>query len=93
MIKVLALIANTVNSMITVLTILLLVRAIMSIIAFENEEGKARSFVYAMTEPVLLPVRNFLMRFETLAALPVDFSIVATAFILLLVSALLPSIY
>lgn len=93
MIRVVALLANTVDAMITVLTFLLLARALMSVLFMDSEGGRAGSFVYALTEPVLLPVRNFLMRFDTFAALPMDFSIVTTAFLLMLVSTFLPSVY
>ncbi len=50
---------------------------------FVNESNsKPVLFVYSATEPVIFPVRNFLMHFEFFQSIPVDFSVTITVFIL-----------
>ncbi len=39
-------------------------------------------FIYSVTEPVVFPVRSFLMKFELFQSIPIDFSITITALII-----------
>ncbi|MGI6715930.1 MAG: YggT family protein [Eubacteriales bacterium] len=56
---------------------------------FAAEEGPAYSFIYATTEPVIMPVRSVLDRSEVFSAIPVDFSSIFAFIILFMVRGLL----
>jgi len=61
--------------------IMLFVRAIVS--WFPIDRGsKFIEFLAFVTEPLLLPVRQFLHRFQALRQLPIDFSTIIVYFIL-----------
>lgn len=64
---------STVSIYLSVLTVLLFLRVLYPLI-FASEESVAFSFIFSVTEPVMLPIRNLLDRSETFASLPVDFS-------------------
>ncbi len=77
--------------LLAVLEILMLIRAITSWLPFEEETTWMR-FLYLATEPFILPVRKLLERSEAIASLPVDLSFMVTYFLIILISALLPSV-
>ncbi|MHC1694462.1 MAG: YggT family protein [Eubacteriales bacterium] len=74
-------IVNFVNFILTVLQILMFARAIISWFPME-EENKITSFLYASTEPIIVPVRNILSRFSFFNSMPIDMSFLV-AFILI----------
>ena len=57
------------------------------------EDSKAYSFLYATTEPFLMPVRGVLSRIEFFASSPVDFTYIITVMLVMVVQLLLPSVY
>lgn len=67
---------------------LLLVRALLSF--FADEESKVLAFCYAITEPVVSPVRGLLSLVPALADSPIDFSFMATCLLIILVQSALP---
>jgi uncharacterized protein YggT (Ycf19 family) len=73
---------------ITALSYLILARILLQL--FVSDESRAFQFCYAVTEPVLSPVRDALSRFDALADSPVDFSAFVTIILLTLVKIFLP---
>ena len=67
---------------------ILLARVILGF--FADEESRASSFCYAITEPVVSPVRGLLSHVPVLADSPIDFSFMATCLIIILVQDALP---
>ena len=71
-----------------VLQIAMLVRAVLS--WFPGGDGNIISDIaYAITEPVIIPVRAFLERFESVKNFPIDMSFFVTFMIISLISSLL----
>lgn len=70
------------------LMLLLLARVLMSF--FTDEESRFYNFCYAITEPVVAPVRNLLSLVPALEDSPIDFSYMATSLIVILVQHALP---
>ena len=70
------------------LTFLLLGRVLIGF--FADEESSLYSFCYAVTEPVVSPVRNLLARIPALDGFPIDFSFMATCLIISIVQMALP---
>jgi len=88
---ILALIAQTVLTIIVALQLLMMARAIMSWVV-PDEDNKIYSFVIAVTEPVIAPVRMLIERFELFRSVPIDVSFIITYIILLIIQYLLPDI-
>lgn len=51
--------------------ILLLIRVVLSYFSFEYQNNPAARLLYRITEPILLPIRNYMRRYNTG---PFDFS-------------------
>ena len=64
------LLRTTASALIMILEIAMLVRAVMSWFPFG--EGRIGDFVYAVTEPFIVPVRALLERFEFVRNSPLD---------------------
>lgn len=77
---VLQLLRTTASALIMVLEIAMLVRAVMS--WFPLGEWRIGDFVYAVTEPFIVPVRALLERFEFVRNSPLDIPFFVTAMIL-----------
>ncbi len=74
--------------MIRILQTLLFVRVIIS--WFPNFQGGAiMEFLYYFTEPILAPIRRFLMRIRQLQQLPVDLSVLVAYLLLEIIAHLL----
>lgn len=71
---------STVLLYLSVIGLMIVIRVIFPL--FAAEEGAVFSFVYATTEPIVMPVRAFLDRSETFSSIPVDLSYIF-AFIIL----------
>ena len=82
--------ALTVDKLLFAIILFMFVRMFMSFFA-SDDVTPAKSFVYAVTEPFLMPVRSVLMRFDFFASSPIDFSMTITSLIILLLMAILPS--
>ncbi len=81
-------VSQTVNCFLSAFMLLLLVRVILGF--FTDEESQAYSFCYAITEPVVSPVRGLLSHVPALAESPIDFSFMATCLLVSIVQSALP---
>ncbi|MBR4295865.1 MAG: YggT family protein [Clostridia bacterium] len=83
-------VAKTTLVLLEVLQFAMLVRAILSWIPL-SDDNKIERFVYALTEPIIYPIRVLLSRFSTFQSMPIDFSFFITYILLILLSTLLSS--
>lgn len=81
MYQVLYVVSATVSYLITVIQFLMFARAIISWLPVD-EDSTIVNFLYAVTEPVIMPVRAVIERFGWFEGMPVDMSFFIT-FILL----------
>jgi len=81
-------ISRTVMFFLDTIMFLLLARVLMSF--FFDEETPFYNFCCVVTEPVVSPVRALLARIPALEDSPIDFSYVATSFIVLIIQSALP---
>ena len=86
----LLLLARTVLAALAAIELCMLLRAILSF--FSDPESTLLSFCYAVTEPVILPFRVMLSRFESLDSIPLDIPFLVTYVVLALVGGLLPAV-
>lgn len=70
---------------------MMMFRAIMSWLPID-EDSNIANFLYAMTEPVIYPVRKLLERIESLNNLPIDISFIVSFMLLSIIQMLLPVI-
>ena len=80
-IQLLYIVAATVRFLIAAIQFLLLARAIISWLPFE-EDHPIVSFLYAVTEPVIMPVRAVINRLGLFEGLPIDMSFLITFMLL-----------
>ncbi|MBP3370751.1 MAG: YggT family protein [Clostridia bacterium] len=71
---------NTVVVALSVLQLAMLIRAVMS--WFPSEPNRFENFLYAITEPLIMPVRKLFERLNWFQGLPIDMSFFATYLIL-----------
>ena len=90
MVRIFALIAATVSVALSLTSFALFLRFIIGM--FSEGTGVFSSFVFAITEPVLLPIRRRLNKIEALQDLPVDLSIFVAMIVLGLLAFILPSV-
>ena len=64
-----------------IINLLLLVRAVCSWIP-ELRYGKIHGFAYRLTEPMLAPIRRFLLKFDIFRQIPFDMSFIALYYLL-----------
>ncbi|NLN55099.1 MAG: hypothetical protein GX148_02210 [Clostridiales bacterium] len=81
------LIMGTVLLYLSALSLMLVIRVVYPL--FASEEGAAYSFIYATTEPILMPVRAVLNKSEVFSSIPVDFSTIFAFVILFFIKGLL----
>ena len=70
--------------------LLMMLRAVLSWLPVD-EDSDISNFLFAMTEPVIYPVRMLLDRFEGLDEFPIDLSFIISFMLLSLVQMLLPT--
>ena len=70
--------------------LLMMFRAVLSWLPVD-EDSDISNFLFAMTEPVIYPVRMLLDRFEGLDEFPIDLSFITSFMLLSLVQMLLPT--
>ena len=70
--------------------LLMMFRAVLSWLPVD-EDSDISNFLFAMTEPVIYPVRMLLDRFEGLVEFPIDLSFIISFMLLSLVQMLLPT--
>ncbi|MBR5543818.1 MAG: YggT family protein [Oscillospiraceae bacterium] len=78
---ILALLRTFIATLLRVYELLFIARAILSWFPMATLGG-LMSFIYAVTEPVLAPIRALLMKIPALASMPIDFSVLV-AFLLI----------
>ncbi|MGN1346229.1 MAG: YggT family protein [Eubacteriales bacterium] len=81
MYQVLYVVSATVRYLITAIQLLMLARAILSWLPID-EDNAVVNFLYAVTEPVILPVRAVLERFGWFEGMPIDMSFFITFLLL-----------
>ena len=81
------LLQNTVVLILSVFQLAMLIRAIMS--WFPGDSNKFEIFLYAITEPLILPVRKLFARLNGFQELPIDVSFFVTYLLLSIVLVLL----
>ncbi len=86
------LLVSTVRLFLLVEEILFLARAILSWL-FMAEDGLLVNFLYAVTEPLIIPIRKLLDRFESVSDLPIDIPFLVTVMLMSVVQMLLPTVY
>jgi len=84
-------VSGTASLMLNGLLFLLLARVLLSLFAAEGESPLAGIYIFccAVTEPVVAPTRRLLDRIPALQDSPMDFSYLATAFIIMIVESAL----
>ncbi len=73
---------QTAHTLLSVLSVALMVRAVLSWL-FMGEQTKLGSFLYVVTEPIILPVRALCDRFGWFQGLPFDMPFLITTLLLL----------
>jgi uncharacterized protein YggT (Ycf19 family) len=81
------LLQNTVVLILSLFQLAMLIRAIMS--WFPGDSNKFEIFLYAITEPLILPVRKLFERLNWFQELPIDISFFVTYLLLSIVLVLL----
>ena len=81
------LVKSMADGILMVLQIAMLVRAVMS--WFPIGDNIISDIAYSITEPIIIPVRNLLDRFESVRNFPIDLSFFVTFMIISLLSAVL----
>ena len=78
-----------VNIFLDVIMLAMLARAILSWFAFAEWANKIGSFLYVLTEPLILPVRSLFDLFGWFEGLPIDIPFLVTTVILMLLKTVL----
>ena len=91
MVLIVYIVTNIVRCLIVALEFAMFLRALLSWFMPGNDNA-VTEFLYTVTEPVIMPVRTVLERFEAIRNLPIDISFFATYLLLILVQYLLPSV-
>lgn len=84
MFRILAFIALTVSALVSLTSAALFARVIIGM--FSDGGGVLASFIYTVTEPVLIPIRRKLEQIEILQDIPVDLSVLVAMLLLTLLS-------
>jgi len=84
-------IVTFVNILLTSVQLMMFARAILSWIMVDDD-GPFTRFLYAMTEPLIMPVRMLIDRIPAVRDLPIDISFIMTYMLLSLVQLMLPAI-
>lgn len=80
---------KTVSVLISALQLLMMLRAVISWLPVD-EDSNLVTFLYTMTEPLIMPVRALLSRFEALEDMPIDISFLIAFMLLSLIQIILP---
>lgn len=82
------LVSGIVNFLLGALQLFMLVRAIMSWLPFDDD-NPLYNFVFAVTEPIIIPVRVLLERFDFMRGFPIDMSFFITYLLISILQILL----
>ena len=77
---------SLVKAVLSIELLLMFIRAILSWV-MPDSEGGIIDFLYYLTEPIISPVRNMLMKIPALQELPIDLSFTVTYMLILIVLA------
>ncbi|MBQ8392418.1 MAG: YggT family protein [Clostridia bacterium] len=66
---------SVILSLVSVYELILVARAICSWVPY-FQESRVYEFAFMLTEPVLRPIRDFLLRFDIFRRCPIDFSMI-----------------
>ncbi len=80
---------NMVSFFLIALEVMMFIRAILSWLPVD-EDAPIANFVFVMTEPIIIPVRFLLERFEIVRSLPIDISFFVAFVMLSVIQMLLP---
>ena len=80
-----------VHILLIVMQVLLLLRLIISVGLIDDESHLA-VFVEGMTDPILVPIQSILDRFDIIANMPIDLSMITAVILLSILSFVLPVI-
>ena len=89
--QVIYVITGFVNYFIIALQFLMIVRALSSWLPM-REDSALNNFLYAVTEPVVIPVRMLLERFDAVRNMPIDISFLVAMLALAIIQTLLPPV-
>ena len=84
--------AKLISVAITVVMYAMMVRAVMPFFIRDIEDNRFYLFVTLITEPVIVPVRLLLVKFNIGQDSPIDMAFMITYFILIFVQMFLPAI-
>ena len=90
MLRIMAFVALTASAYITLTYFALMARVVIGM--FSEGDGIFASFIYTVTEPVLVPIRRKLDSMEMFQDIPIDMSVLVAMIIFIILSLLLPSI-
>ncbi len=89
--QVVIIITGVVYYFVVAMQFLMLFRALLSWFPI-REDSPLSTFLHAVTEPIVTPVRLLLERFEAVKRMPIDISFFVAMMILVLIQALLPPV-
>lgn len=81
-------VTSTALSVVRLLQFLIFARAIASWFP-QVASGQIGNFLYSVTEPILMPIRNFIRKLNLFGGMPIDFSVLAAFLILEIISTML----
>lgn len=84
-------IVTIVSTFLLVMQFMMLVRAVMSWLPFE-EGNVFYNFVFYVTEPIIIPIRFLVDKIPPLRDLPLDISFFIAMILLIVVNAILPTV-
>ena len=87
----LVVLVRTLDTAISAVQLLMIVRAVSSWIP-DIRDNAFTNFIYAVTEPVITPVRAIMERFNIMKGLPIDMSFMITYFLLFAIQMMLPAL-
>lgn len=80
---------KTVSVLLSAMQLFMMLRAIISWLPLD-EDSNAVNFLYAVTEPLILPVRHLLSRFDGVDEMPIDIAFFISFMLLSIVQIMLP---
>lgn len=89
--QVIYVITTLVEYFLIALQLLMFARALLSWLPV-GEDTPISNFLFAVTEPVVMPVRMVLERFQWVQNMPIDISFFVAMMLLILIQALLPTV-
>ncbi len=91
MYRILIFVALTAGACVSLMYLAMLLRVFIGF--FSEGTGIFASFIYAVTEPVLRPIRKFLDRFAFFEESPIDFSVIVAMLLFTVLSFFMPTVY